>query len=455
MRADNRTDHDCATYPGLVRLWRLNPKRSLALAVSRELSQGWTEGEWSYRRFVWGLRIRALPILVFPVSVALLITLPPLVVCLGRREPGWFSDAWQVTGVLIGFALALFVFLMEASLDRRLRSAATFRSVIRRTWLEWPLALGLTFILFVAAAARWSDSSSDAASVPGWAETWVWLLFAVQIASFAAVFSRGISLLPTSSLLAVVRDAFRNAAREATYRSLQRRVGTNLFDNAVNAAPKRANDEPHVRHLAFGLEGRPISATKFGEIADVDLALPRKLACMKPVGDVALHPALTDRTQPASYLGHADDGLGRWVDYEVSRGVAVRRRRREPDTQAVFSEAIEFARRALSSGSSADLELSTEVIVGAFTEVAESWKAFGLPHEGSVVREFLRKTVEDEMDSDLRDLAEDFIATGQPRVIQVLSLISYRLMAAGRDHDAPLLIEIGLGLSYAQTRVLQ
>jgi hypothetical protein len=95
------------------------------------------------------------------------------------------------------------------------------------------------------------------------------------------------------------------------------------------------------------------------------------------------------------------------------------------------------------------------VIVGAFTEVAGAWSAFGLSPDDSVVREFLMTSPEDEMYSKVRELAEDFVATGEIRFIRSLSGLTYRLLAAGRDYDAPLLTEFALGLCYAQAELLQ
>ena len=210
-----------------------------------------------------------------------------------------------------------------------------------------------------------------------------------------------------------------------------------------------------MEHLPFGLTGRPILSGRTGEIRDVDLGMPDRLASMQPLGSISLHTALTAQTVKGDEVGRADQRLGRWVEYEVMRGLRVGRPRREPETDEIFNEAIEFARRALATGSSSDLELAVEVIVGAFTEMASSWQAFGLSQDDAVVREFLGRTLEDRMYADLRELAEEVVATGQLRFIRALSTLSWRLLAAGLDNDAPLLVEFALGLGYGQVEALR
>jgi len=434
-----------------VKLWRLLPKRSAARMTNAVLRGAWVDGPRSYVLLRARVHFTGAPHLLAPILVSIVALAPPFIAGIGHPTPGWLSDAWQVTGVLIGFALALFVFLMEALVDRSLRSRATFRTVIREAGLEWPLGLGLAFIAYAAAASRWSGEVSKTAA---WAETWLLFVFVLQIASFAWVFVRGIKLTPPSALTDMIRRSFRDAAHEAARRQLQRRVSSNLIDAACKDAAADADMPEAISHSPIAFSGSPVEAKRTGEIRDVDVGVAKRLASLRPAGKISLTASIVSQVEPGVEIGRLEN-LGPFFATELRRSVAIGKRSEDLETQQIFREAIDFARRAHASKSAADLDLALDVIVDAFTEVARSWSAFGIRYETGQVGEIFRISDGDQMYWDLRDLSIDFVNDGDPRFIQALSTLSYRLIIAGYEQDAPLLAEHGEALSVGQTSLLR
>lgn len=415
------------------------------------LRGAWVNGPRHYVLLRTRMRFTRAPHLSAPIVISAVALAPPFIVGIGHSTPGWLSDAWQVTGVLIGFALALFVFLMEALVDRSLRSRATFRTVIREAGLEWPLGLGLAFIAYAAAASRWSTEGDGMAA---WAETWLLIVFILQIASFAWVFVRGIKLTPPGALTEMIRRSFRDAAHEAARQKLQRRVSGNLVDAACKDASADAQMPDAISYSPIGFSGSPVEVKRAGEIKDVDLGVARRLASLRPAGKISLAASLGSQVEPGVEIGRLE-GLGPYFSAELRRSVAIGERTEELETRQIFREAIDFARRAHGSKSAADLDLALDIIVDAFTEVADSWSAFGVRYEAAQVSEFFSISDGDRMYRDLRDLSIDFINDGDPRFIQGLSTLSYRLIIAGYEHDAPLLAEHGEALSIGQSSLLK
>lgn len=436
----------------MVMPWRLLRKRSATRAANAILGSCWAEGRQSYVLLRMRMRLVGTPHLVLPVLVSVAAVAPPFFAGIGHSTPGWLSDAWQVTGVLIGFALALFVFLMEALVDRSLRSRATYRTVIRAAGLEWPLGLGLVFIAYAAMASRWGSSTT---AMPAWAETWLLIVFVLQIASFALVFGRGIKLTPPGALTRMIRHSFRYAAHEAARRQLQRRVSSSLVDAACKEASAEVDMPEVVSCSPIAFSGYPVEAPRHGEVRDIDLAAPRRLASLRPAGKICLTASIHGPIEPGTEIGRLDESLGAFFAAEIRRSVAIGRRSGDLETRQIFREAIDFGRRALANRSVAELDLAIDVIVGAFSEVAASWSAFGIRYEAGKVNEFFSVSISRQMDRDLRDLSIDFINDGDPRFIEALSTLSYRLILAGYEQNAPLLAEHGEALSIGQTSLLK
>ena len=275
-----------------MKTWRLSRKRSTAKRAHRALHQEWVDGWLAYLRFRVQLWSRRAPYLSLPLLVGVLVLVPPFVASVGAQSPSWLDTAWQVTGVLIGFALAMFVFLMQASVDRSLRSRATFRAIIRSAGVEWPLGVGLTLVAYPAAADRWGGKSA----LPAWGETWLLAVFICEVLLFAVVFGRGIRLLPPVALFGLIRRSFGIAAREATHRQLERRIGMNLLQQACDDANADQGTPDAIQFMGLGINGPELKPTDFGEIRVIDLAMPMRLAERHFAGRIGLMLAIGDRS---------------------------------------------------------------------------------------------------------------------------------------------------------------
>jgi hypothetical protein len=209
-----------------------------------------------------------------------------------------------------------------------------------------------------------------------------------------------------------------------------------------------------ISYSPIAFSGSPVEAKRTGEIRDVDVGVTKRLASLRPGGKLSLAVSIANQVEPGVEIGRLE-GLGPFFATELRRSVAIGKRTEDLETRQIFREAIDFARRAHVSKSAADLDLALDVIVDAFTEVARSWSAFGVRYEAGQVSEIFRISDGDQMYRDLRDLSIDFINDGDPRFIQALSILSYRLIIAGYEQDAPLLAEHGEALSIGQTHLLR
>ncbi len=311
-----------------MHFWRLRPKRSASRQTQSRLRAEWTAGSLAYRQFRVRARLRELPPLSIPVAVSIALLIAPFVAGIHQQLPPWFDGAWQVTGVLIGFGLALFVFLMQSSVDRSFRSFPVFRALVRDATLEWPLGFGLVFIVYVAAASRWADH--DGSEIAAWANDLVLGVFVIQAILFARAFVRGVRLLPTTGLVDLMGTTFQEAAREAVCRVREGRVSSRLMEAACDEA-----GEPNVT-AGFSFIGRGVPPDKFGEVKDIDLNLPAALASQHLAGRVALTASIGDPLGDGSELARVDRNLESSVNDLVRRGVAVARRRQDPETRAIF-----------------------------------------------------------------------------------------------------------------------
>jgi hypothetical protein len=366
---------------------------------------------------------------------------------LGDRPPGWLSGAWQISGVLVAFGLSLVLFLMEIVISRSLRSRASYRVVVRATLVEWPLALALVFIGLIA-VLKHSDPGPGASQMPSWTSTYALGFFLVQLVAFGVVFARGLGLIPPRAISHLLQRSFALAAMQATHRRLLRRQAMLELDELCEKAPKGIVGETLLDHQAFMAEGAPIALSE-GEVLDIDRRLPAAIASYRAAGKTALSLSLGTHLDDGASVGRYPQRIPNWLVHELRRGVAIGARSEPAEPGEVFSEAAEYYRRAILERSPSDLELGADVIVGAFTEAARAWMAFGHPYEIRHVSDLFPG--EDElMYQDLRGLVDDVAESRQARLIASLSDISYRLMIAGIDNDAMLLFEHGFRLSREQ-----
>ena len=358
-----------------------------------------------------------------------------------------------MTGVLIGFALAVFIFLLEATVYRNLRSGATFRAVIRSSWVEWPLAMGLVYIGYVALLMGFGTSSRP---TPQWVDTWSVLYFSVQIVLLGVAFGRGIDLARPGAIKKPIIRRFRIEALDATERTLRQQIGFELLAIEAQKANEDAERDNGVSLARFFKLGPAIHSQKSGEAQDIDLSLPEKLLANATKGQIQISVGLGDTIGPKSPLVNVRyENISSDLRELVNHGIHIGRSRREPVVQDVYREAINFASRTLISRQPGDLALSLDLIEGAFVEVDRAWKSFGDPSShASPLHAFFPTTLEDEMARELRELAESFLQSNEPQFVAGISNLANQLMRTGERQDALLVLQQGLELHIWQSRQL-
>ena len=433
----------------LLQPWRLRRSRSLRRSTKAILKDSWTR-ESPYWRYRFQARHDGLPYLAVPGAFALVISIPIVAASWGKAVPTWLSGAWQVSGVLVGFGLALVLFLMEAVVSRNLRSPATFRAVIRQTRVEVPLALALVFLAVIGVLKYGADGSG--APMAGWCEAGLLIVFLAQLGSLMSVFTRSLALVPPGAIADVIRHSFRLVATRNAERRLTQRAGNNLLMAECEKTGRDEANEPFVTYGLFLKKGKSVKPARAGQIHDVDLSLPARIAALRPEHPVALNTPLIEGVKINDFaIGRYPATPPGWLRYELNRALTIRRQKEYPGVLEVFREATEYYRRALATGSTADLDQSTDVIVDAFTEAARAWKAFGLNYDRGNISSFIGLADDDDLYRELRDLATDVVSSHNALFIRSLGSLAYRLIMAGVREDAPLLIEQGMQLNDAQT----
>ncbi len=186
-----------------MQLWRFMPWRSARHTARRHVLagrrvRGWA---WASRRLVmYAYRLDWW--LALGVAVALSV---PMLAYVGKN-PGWLDGAWQVSAVLLGFVIALVVFLLQVVVDRSIRGERTYRALLARSRVAWPIAFSLIFIAWAAVIER---SGNPKAPAPGWVVTWSVCYFGAQLVALAATFGGVRSLLAPAGVIRVLERALR------------------------------------------------------------------------------------------------------------------------------------------------------------------------------------------------------------------------------------------------------
>jgi hypothetical protein len=416
-----------------VKLWRLDPRRSLRWRVWRNLNARRTVRGWArihadapriLRRSDWRL--------AFAAGFGLCL---PLIGYFGHNQPDWLITAWQVSGVLVTLVLALVIFLLQAAAAQSLRTAATYRALVGSTWLTWPLALTLTFIVWAAAVGRFSDPSS---APPAWVDSYALGLFAIQIAGFAAVFVRMLQLVSPQSVLRVIEQAFTDDISAAVKQKLRRKEGELLFAQAAESAGVRSGPFSSV------LGGRRIEARRSGRVVDVDLKLPDALKDFGAAERVSVGVGLGARVQPTNALARARELKGDWLDRTVRDAFAIRPTSgQQTQPLDVFSEALDLARRAVKDGSQARMADAADLVLACITALPLSYRVFGAEYDASTISEGLRPRDEDQMLYELRRFVEEVLCSGSDYAVTTFTQLGFRVVVAGVDDRAPYLVSQG------------
>jgi hypothetical protein len=305
---------------------------------------------------------------IVPLAIGLHL---PMVMYFGRKPAAWLADAWQVSGVLVGLVIALVIFLLQSASTQSLRSEATFRAVLRRTGVLWPVSWALVFIAAIAVVERFAASSPDASS---FIETYALTLFVVQVGLFGFAFLRAIRIVSPQGVAKELAKQFRDGLLDAVEADLGHRLATN-----------RMLTECQERNVSFGsflARGWPVAPKRPGWVIDMDVGLPSKL------NDLQVGAYTTITAQPGERVGGrasplvvSDKKLGPWSRDVVRAAVRVRRSGGPPQAPLdVFNDAVDLARRALIDGSNVSQDLAVELIADCYTAFHDAHALYGVDY---------------------------------------------------------------------------
>jgi hypothetical protein len=415
-----------------VRLWRILPRRSLRSTARAALvangdrprrSLLTDELEFRLRHNSWA-----------PAgALAIVIHVPVVIGLAGERSPAWLATAWQVSATLIGLGVAVVVFLLQAAASSSLSSDVTYRSLLRHSWLVWPAAMALAFILACAVITRFDGSGPPAP----WANTWALAAFCVQVAAFGASFARTTQAVSPAGVRRVLQRSFVSSIREATWNTLLRKVMTNQLHDL---------SKEHVSYGTFLTRGTGLLPRRSGVVYDVDRRLPAEL------GFLGLGGAVTITAEPGRTVGPDDplakfDGVqgsalrtGGWIWRLFDRAVMIRRVSPPPSPTSVFEDILDVGRRALENGSQSNIRSALELVVTCLSELPSTYQQWGVPYTAANVGEFLGVATEDQIVRALAEFSDEVFRVRAPQPALMVVEVPAQIVQFGIDGDAPLLV---------------
>jgi hypothetical protein len=420
-----------------VYLWRFIPRRSLRRAATRRLNAGRTVAGWPWvqiraaawlRASDWGEAL----------GVALVLSLP-LAALLGRDVGSWLDGAWQISAVLIGLVVALIIFLLQAAGAQSLRAESTYRALLASTGLVWPVAFALVFLAWVAALERFADRGSATAA---WAETYALVFFTLQVVAFGAVFVQLLKLVSPQGALRVVKTAFADAVRASVREKLIRRHAEQLFNDDA----KRFE----VDYSYLG-QGGYVSPGRTGWVDDIDRRLPKTIAEHGFAKVATVTATLGHRATAESTIARINGPVTAWRTRAIRRGIRVRRSQRAAgQPMEVFIEALDVARRAADERERSALTQGIDLLASCTEELPRAYRLYGQPYINAVVSEGILPSTEDDLARELQRFSRDVLSLGRIDAAQELPGLSFRLVLAGVQQDAPLLVTQALRLWLTQ-----
>jgi hypothetical protein len=413
-----------------VQLWRFCSWRSARRRAHREVlgARGVFGWAWTWRRArVYARRLDWW--LPFLTAIAASV---PLVDYVGNKS-GWIAMAWPVTAVLLGFVIALVVFLLQAVGGRSLRAEQTYRAVIADSAVAWPTAFALVFLGWSAVIERYAGTSS----APAWVTTWSLALFIVQLLALLLVFTRIRPLLAPTGVARLLERTAKHGIQRGVEERLTRQCAAELLSEAFAAvgvgAPVR-------------FDGYEVLLGTDGYVDDIDLKLPRRRGIREELNIWWL--TLGDRVTAAASIATLSVRPSE-ARRRIYRGsVRVRRRPRlSDDWPDVLRDAIDLGLRALADGTVRDLESAIDVIVSCLTEVPRAYALFGREYDTAAVRDIAsRPSDEDRILELLEQMCADVAGSPKPEALARLVELPYRLAVAALTQDVALLLEQAISL---------
>lgn len=358
-----------------------------------------------------------------------------------QHRPGWIDGAWQVSAVLLGFVVALIVFLLQAAGSRSLRSPQTYRALLFDSFLAWPVALTLVWLAWSAVIERFS--ASHATPPASWVATWSLGVFLVQLAAFAAVFNQLRKLISPSGVAKTLERAVIHGIRRSCEERLIRMEALQLFLREV-------------QNLG-GPSGIPLehelTTGKAGVIDDIDLALPANLVGRDGDAQVAfLGSFIGEAVSERAVMVCVGTPVTRELTTAFRRGVYLRRHPRTvPDWVEPLQDAIDLGVRALAEGTPRDLDLMTGVILAGLEEIPRTFRRFGRPYSREAVRASVPfgpgASDEDRVLFALARLTHDVFAANDPDATISVLRLTYELALFAVSEDVELALDQAFALS--------
>jgi hypothetical protein len=417
-----------------MRWWSLHPKRSARRRANAELRALRTVRGTEWLRMcirAWFFRAGWRP----PVVVALVLSFP-LVLFLGHKVPSWVSDAWVVSGVPIALILSLLVFLLATAGGQNLRAAAPYQAIVSRTFLAWPVALSVVFLVWCGVIERFGNDTGSAPSA--FVETWLLVLFAAVVVGVLVVFVQLLSLVAPAQVMELVEFTFAEDVRRSIAERLRRKFALVALEKAcVDAGIKLG---------LFG-GGRRVWAGRIGWIHDIDLRLPATVEGFHATAETRLSMQLGDRATPDVAIALLDGDVGDWLPRLLRQGVSVRRRapvRNAPGE--IFDELLDLARRSVNEGIPSAVESSFDLIGRCMRALPSAYRIFGIEYTGAATSEGLLPSPEQNISRAISRFARDVVVSANQEAQRQLPNVALTMALGGVSDDAPLLLQQGLDL---------
>jgi len=373
--------------------------------------------------------------------VAALSLSAPMFVYVGHQA-GWVLDAWQVSAVLLGFVIALLIFLLQAVADRSLRAERTLRAVITGSRVAWPTWFTLVFIGWVAVIDRFSATTSSPA--PTWVTTWSMGFFLAQLLALIAMLGGVRRLLAPAGIARVLERAIGPEVELG----VEQRLVTQTAEALLVEKFRTANIA-----ITPSFDSYPVIVAKSGEIDDINLRLPRRLA-KKKLGDSfnSLAATIGNQVNPDTPIVEVSSAPTAKAERLYRSAFRVRRRhRRRADWLPLFEDVSDMARRALVEGTTRDLDLATRVLLQALITVPKAYRRFGVEYDYSAVRPLTWEPAdEDGALERLRSITTDIAVSDRPDALVHWVAFPYDLAVAALRDDVLLMFDQALNLWLTQ-----
>jgi hypothetical protein len=377
-----------------------------------------------------------------PFATALIVS-APVAANIGRA-PGWVDGAWKVSAVLLGFVIALVVFLFQSTAGRTLRAEQSYRALVYESLVAWPAAFALTFLAWAAVVERFSVPAHHAAA---WVSTWWLALFVLQLAVLGLVFMRLIRLAAPASLARVLARALRAGVRASVEERLIRARASELL-GILRERAGLTRQSPNGEIITFG---------RSGYIDDVDLRLLERLVALHLVGEVQhLSLELGARVDEDTAIATISEPSTQLRQSLYRDSVRLRARPRGgPDWIELFEDAVDMALRALAVGTARELDLAVDIILAGIEEVPRAYRMFGADYDSDTVVAASAWGQEDRMLAELRRLSRDVILSGNGAAAVRMPRLAHRMASTAIERRLPFLLAQALALWAYQTALAQ